>query len=280
MTFQIIFSETNEGPFRKLAWATDLHLDAADKKNHRLFFESMIQYQPNAILIGGDISNGSNSLIHLKHLAKLLKVPFYFVLGNHDFYYGSIQKIRQMAKQVSKEFQEARYLTDAGVMELTPSTALIGHDGWADGLEGDFLKSTIKLHDYFLIDELKDLSPQALWQRLNQLGAEAAEYLKATLIEALKKYERVILLTHTPPFREACLYQGKISDDNWAPHFVSKRMGEYIREVMLANPDKHLLVLCGHTHSGSDIHILPNLRVLTGQSDLGLPSVQGLVQIK
>lgn len=276
------FVEFNKDPTlasKKLAWATDLHLDAADKANHRRFFDLMVSYKPDIILIGGDVSNGVNSLIHLKHLAKLIKAPFYFILGNHDFYYGSIKKIRALAHETSKEFGGVHYLTDAGIVELTPTTALIGHDGWYDGRSGDFMKSNILLNDYFLIDELKDLTLKDRLNLLNKLGSEAADYIKKTLQEAFKKYDRVIILTHAPPFREVCLYEGLPSNDNWAPHFVCKAMGDVLLEEAQNNPNKQILVLCGHTHAGMDASILPNLRVLTGQSELKIPHVQGIIKI-
>ena len=279
MIYEIDFrAETHEFP-KKIIWATDLHLDAADKAQHRLFCELAISYEPDIVLIGGDISNGETSLIHLRQLAKLIKKPLYFVLGNHDFYHGSIYNIRKIAHEITEEFPNVKYLTDGGVVPLSEQTALIGHDGWYDGRSGDFMHSDIMLNDYFLIDELKKLSQDARLHKLNQLGSEAADYLKKTLIEAFEKYDRVIILTHVPPFAEACFYDGRICDANWAPHFVGQATGEALEDVMGRYLSKQLLVLCGHTHSGNDVEILPNLRVVSGQTELGVPNVQGLILI-
>ena len=38
------------------------------------------------------------------------------------------------------------YLSQSGVVELTPHTALVGHDGWADGRLGDFDGSDVILN--------------------------------------------------------------------------------------------------------------------------------------
>lgn len=38
----------------------------------------------------------------------------------------------------------------------------------------------------------------------------------------------VIVATHVPPYRESCWYEGKISDDNWAPFFVCGQVGEVL----------------------------------------------------
>jgi len=280
MTHELIFAETEQLHLKKLLWATDLHLDAADLAEHLQFTEMARDSDPDGILIGGDICNGYNSLIQLRNLASKLNKPIYFVLGNHDYYYGSIVKTRKMAKILSEEIPQLKYLTDCGIVELTPQTALIGHDGWSDGRSGDFLGSHVLLNDYYLIEELKDITSRERLQRLNDLGTEAAHYLDKTLRHAVKKYDRIVLLTHVPPFREVCWYDGQVCDDNWAPHFVNLASGERLKAIMEEHPTKQLLVLCGHSHESADVHILPNLHVLAGHSRLGTLSIQGTIYIQ
>lgn len=277
MGYEVDFRLESGNPMIRIVWSTDLHLDAAGKQQYQLFFDLIATYEPDLVLIGGDICNGSSSILHLRQMAKLINKPLYFVLGNHDFYYGSIPKIRNMAQEHSKKHKGSQYLTDNGVFRLSETTALIGHDGWSDGRAGDFLNSTILLNDYFLIDELKKLNYLERLQKLNQLGDESADYFVKTLKIAFEKYERVVLLTHVPPFKEACLYEGKLCDANWAPHFVNTAAGKVLKDLMILYPTKELLILCGHTHSGTDLKILPNLRVIVGQSELGNPNVQGLI---
>ena len=206
MTLTIDFDTSDKA--QKLLWTTDLHVDAAEKSHLNHFFNEIVQQDPKAILIGGDISNGYQSLIHLQNMAQQLKKPIYFVLGNHDFYYGSIFKMRSKAQQLSQENPNIVYLTGAGVIDISPTTALIGHDGWYDGKAGDFLNSDLLLNDYLLIDELKDLSSEARLAKLNELGAEAAEKMRSLLQEAFRRFDKVILLTHVPPFLESCVHEG------------------------------------------------------------------------
>lgn len=279
MNDEIDFRSDAGGAIKRLVWATDLHLDAVDRIQYRLFFDLVAAYTPDIVLIGGDISNGVASLTHLVNLSKLIPKQFYFVLGNHDFYHGSIVTIRAQAQELSRETSALHYLTDNGIIALSETTALIGHDGWSDARAGDFLNSTVMLNDYLLIDELKRLSQEERLLKLNELGSEAAEYLQKQLTVALQSFERVIILTHVPPFVESCLYDGLPCDANWAPHFVGQATGEALEAVMKQYPSKQLLVLCGHSHWGQDINILPNLRVITGHSDLGIPNVQGVIFI-
>jgi len=276
---EIDFRNEDGGPVKRLVWSTDLHFDAADRSQYLLYFDLIKANEPDFILIGGDISNGINSLGHLENLTKLTDTPCYFVLGNHDYYYGSIVSIRIEATKLHEKFPGVQYLTGKGIIALSKQTALIGHDGWADAGAGDYFKSDIMLNDYLLIDELKHLNTDQRFEKLQGLGREAADYLKKELLNVLKTYERVIILTHVPPFEESCLYEGMAADGNWTPHFVCKASGVAIKEVMKNNPEKQLLVLCGHSHWRQDIQILPNLRVVTGHSELGIPNVQGLILI-
>lgn len=279
MGYEIDFRGESGGGIKRLVWSTDLHFDAADRSQYHLFLELVKANEPDYILIGGDICNGVSCLVYLANLAKVISKPLYFVLGNHDFYYGSIGAIRKDAQNLNKEAKNVHYLSDFKIIPLTEQTALIGHDGWSDAKAGDYFNSDVMLNDYFLIDELKRLNNEERFQKLNALGEEAASYLSQQLIKAFETFERVVLLTHIPPFEESCLYEGVPAEGNWTPHFVGKATGEAIERVMKEYPNKQLLILCGHSHWGQDIQILPNLRVVTGHSELGIPNVQGLIYV-
>lgn len=279
MKHNITFSSSKETPEKTVIWLSDLHLDAASQPRYERFLELIHLHQPDIILIGGDIANGNEAFRHLETFAHLFEIPLYFVLGNHDFYFGSILKTRNCAKDLCAKSSHLHYLTDLGVIPLSKHTAIIGHDGWSDGRAGNFLTSNILLNDYLWIEELKGLNPQKRLKILNDLGSEAAESIDWKLDEAFERFDQVILLTHTPPFLEACYYGEHPTDSNWSPHFVCQALGEVLKEKLKKIPEKYLLVLCGHTHTGIDVHIAPNLRVLSGESILGAPSIQGLIYV-
>ena len=195
-------------------------------------------------------------------------------LGNHDFYHGSIATVRNEVADVASRSQHLVYLTRAGVVEITPTTCLVGHDGWSDGRLGDFFGSTIQLNDYILIDELKGLDRSDLLARLNALGDEAAEHLRRTLADAMASYSQIVVVTHVPPFREACWHRRRVSDDDGLPHFSCKATGEAIHEAARAWPDRMITVLCGHTHGSGEVQILDNLAVITAEAEYGSPIVQ------
>jgi hypothetical protein len=56
-------------------------------------------------------------------------------------------------------------------------------------------------------------------------------------------------------------------------------MGEALTEIMQEFPDRKLLVLCGHTHSSGVYSPLPNLRVLTGESQYYVPDAAGILDV-
>src|SRR5208283_3205325 len=91
----------------------------------------------------------------LEWLATQIAWPVYFVLGNHDFHRGSVAATCRIVGYVVNDTPGLVYLSQAGVVELKPSTALVGHDGWADGRLGDLDGSDVILNEFLLIDELK-----------------------------------------------------------------------------------------------------------------------------
>jgi len=231
------------------------------------------------VLIGGDISDALNLQPHLALIDSVLTMPVYFVLGNHDYYHASFELVDRMVHWEAENSAHLRYLPAAGVVEITPDTALIGHGGWADGRYGDFVLSWVVLNDHVLIKELARLPKPELLRRLNARGDEAAAYIREVLPRALADHRRAILLTHVPPFQAACWHEGEISDDNFLPHFTCKAVGDALVEIMSAHADRELLVLCGHTHGEGEADIRDNLRVITGGAEYGELKVARMLEI-
>ena len=164
-----------------------------------------------------------------------------------------------------------------GVVKLTEQTGLLGHDTWADGRLGAGAKSPIFLNDFMLIKELRE--SRNLFETLNALGDESADYFKRHLPEALNRFQHLLVMVHVPPFEKACWHEGKISGDDWLPHFTCHAVGEVLRQTMSAHPSKQMTVLCGHTHGAGVAQILPNLTVKTGGAKYGETCVQEIISI-
>lgn len=264
---------------KRATWLTDPHLNFLSLPEINAFLDRVAGTQPDAVLLGGDIGEAPSLLAYLDVMDQRLACPVYFVLGNHDYYHGSLEQVERLAVLYAGQSKHLIYLPQAGVIELTPETALVGHGGWGDGRCGDYENSWVMLNDFFLIDELTRLSKAERLRRLHQLGDEAAASVREALRGAFETHRRAILLTHVPPFQEACWHQGRISDDNFLPYFTCKAVGDALREIMQARPDRELLVLCGHTHGEGTAQILDNLRVLTGGTEYGAPEIQAVVEV-
>jgi predicted MPP superfamily phosphohydrolase len=263
----------------RAVWATDIHLNFLTTEERKTFFCSIVQENPDVLFITGDIAEAPTLQPLLLELIQSVQRPLYFVLGNHDFYYSSIPQVRTSLQQFCNAHQNLFYLSDNGIVELTKTTALIGHDGWGDGRHGNYVQSPVRLSDNVLIQELAGLDYGGLIQKLRQLGDEAASAIHEPFREALDSYQHIIILTHVPPFKEACWYQGRIGGDDWLPFFTCKAVGDLLLEVLQSRPNSQVTVLCGHTHNEGIAQILPNLRVITGSAEYGSPHVQQIFEV-
>jgi Icc-related predicted phosphoesterase len=262
----------------RVAWLTDIHLNFLGPVQLDRFFSTIRASRPDVTVISGDIGEAPRLGWYLKRIEANLLCPVYFVLGNHDFYMSSFDEVRASVSDLVRQSRWLTWLTEAGLVDLAPGVGLIGHEGWADGRLGDYERSELMLNDYVRIRDLTHLTKQERLQKLNQLGDETAAYIHEWLPRALARYRQIVLVTHVPPFQDACWHEGEISDDDYLPHFGCKAAGDALVEIMRMRSDSQLTVLCGHTHGGGQVQILDNLRVLTGAAEYGKPAVQQIFE--
>ncbi|NOZ27574.1 MAG: metallophosphoesterase [Chloroflexi bacterium] len=263
---------------KRVAWLTDIHLEFLEA-GMAAFLDRLAASEPDIVLIGGDTGTARDVIPFLYMLEKSLRRPIYFVLGNHDFYRGSIRQVRAAVQELSQASRWLRWLPAQGVVRISDTTGLLGHGSWADGRLGNGRRSLVELNDYYYIQELMGLSREERFERLATLGDEAAAHFRRWLPEACSRFRDILLLTHVPPFREASRHKGQISDDESLPHFSCQAVGDVLLDVMTRHPENRLTVLCGHTHSPGEVSILPNLHVKTGGAEYGRPDLQEILLI-
>jgi predicted phosphohydrolase len=263
----------------RLAWATDIHLNFLHQEELEGFFSEIVAAGPDALVITGDIGEADSIKDYLLELEQVTAIPIYFVLGNHDYYGGSISRVRTTTTALCRSSKRLCWLPDAGVVALSKETALVGHDGWADGRFGDYAGSKVLLNDFIRIQDFVGLDKTARLLLMRTLADQAADHVRALLPEALDRFQDVIVATHVPPFCEACWHEGNISGPEWLPHFSSRSLGEVVLDAARTYPDRSITVLCGHTHGSGVTRPFPNVEVWTGGATYGIPVLQAMIDL-
>lgn len=267
----------------KLAWLTDVHLNFLDADERKKFYQEIINTACDSVLLSGDIAEAPSIKNVLQELSDFIEKPVYFVLGNHDYYRGQVNQVRNEMTGLTEYSEYLFWLSASGPQQIDKHTILIGQDGWADGRLGNYQNSPISLNDSRMITDLfqeKLLGKHQLLQKMQQLADLDAIALYNDLMQALEHHpHKIIVLTHVPPFKEACLHNGQLSDDNWLPYFSSKAMGDVLMPIAKNNLFINFLVLCGHTHSDACYKPLENLVVKTGKAEYYQPTIQEIIKI-
>ena len=258
----------------RLAWTSDIHLNHVNFQAWDDWAGEINRCRPDAIVITGDLSEGEDVSFQLRRISETFDADVYFVLGNHDFYGTSISDGRRCVVSTAREIPSLHYLTDQSPVELTQGRFLIGDDGWGDATEGDYENSTVRLNDFTAIRDFCE-SESATWPRLlRDQGRQSAQRIAQKLNRVASQAREVVVATHVPPFRESCWYEGKTTDDHWAPFFVCGAVGTTLKQFAFENPQLRITVLCGHTHHGGTAQMAENLLVLTAGAEYGRPSVE------
>jgi hypothetical protein len=265
----------------RATWLTDIHLNFLRPLALRAFYDRVKAERPDLLLITGDIAESDSVGRFLGEMAEHVGAPLYFVLGNHDFYRSNIRVVRG---DIQRAHPRATYLPAVPAVALTERVTMIGVDGWGDARCGD-LESTVQLSDWQLIDELKKHKADraARIATLQRLGGTEARLLAEKLAAAARAPE-LLVLTHVPPFPEACVYDGEQSGPAWLPWFTCIATGEVLDAHARSHPDQQITVLCGHSHGIGSYRRHPNLEVRTGGwpphvEGYGNPVVQATLEL-
>jgi predicted MPP superfamily phosphohydrolase len=260
----------------RATWLTDIHLNFLRPAALQRFYDAIRAEQPTILLVTGDIAESDSLVRFLDELGTI--APVYFVLGNHDYYKSSIRIVRDVVGKL----EQATYVGEP--MRLTERVVMLGIDGWGDARCGD-LESKVQLSDWQLIEDFRkarsDRSQRI--EILQRLGSNEARTLRDRL-SRMPETGEMLVLTHVPPFPEACWYDGVQSDPAWLPWFTCVATGEVLLAWATEHPETKVTVLCGHTH-GAGVHApLPNLEVKTGGwpphiEGYGNPIVQATLEL-
>jgi len=279
----------------RLGWITDPHLDFVHIEGLRSLYGKINNQDIDALVITGDIAEGPTIDAYMRFLTQSVKAPVFFVLGNHDYFGSTFTGVRvnmvanwsnfnEHGKQLVKH--TGTWLPGAtpnngpnSFVQLTSDVALCGHDGWYDGLYADWFKSEVIMPDYRCITDLKLLPRQDLFDKLQELAKESADYAEKVLPLAFDAgNSHVFFATHVPTFPENSVYNGMISDNHWMPHFSNKHLGDALLKIMASYPEKKLTILQGHSHGKTQFHPKPNIVSHTGFAKYRSPALNNVFE--
>lgn len=248
----------------KYLWFTDLHLNRVSPIKKILFINHIIKENPKAIFLTGDISNGMILYYDLYLLARFIKCPIYFILGNHDYWNSSIEKTHNKVKSLCDKFPHLIWMSQTDFIELNDDVAIIGDEGWFDGRNGntDYLKFTID--QYLIQDFKKHKSMDEKLEHWRKMSLESSLKIESKLQKALNKgYKTVYILTHFPAFIEATRHAGSIFEKFWLPYNINMFLGKVLTDLILDHNHK-IVLLTGHTHEPKTIKINKNIICYVG----------------
>lgn len=263
----------------RLGWLSDVHLNFTDDAGRRRFFEEVCAQNADIWLLSGDIGEAPLIISYLREFESEIGLKTLFVLGNHDFYRGSIGQVVANVASLVQSSHQLTWLTQSGPQMVRPDLAVVGDDGWGDARLGDPYGTPVELNDFYLIEELIGHTRGVLVSRLNRLGDKAAGRLHTKLDDAAAQCTNVVVVTHVPPFKEATWHQDAISSPEWLPWFSCDAVGRAIIGCADRYPETSFLVLCGHTHSPGQCFPRSNVVVHTAAAEYGRPHVQDVIEL-
>lgn len=112
---------------------SDIHLEACDSRTKEDFIQTLVKSEPEILIIAGDIERAKGVCAELTYLSRALPASkIYFVLGNHDYYDGSLEEVFQSVSETARASDNLVYLSDSEASEICPGTFIVGDDGFYD----------------------------------------------------------------------------------------------------------------------------------------------------
>lgn len=245
------------------------------------FASKIIEQNPAGLILTGDIACGLTIKRILIFLAKQLEnIPIYFVLGNHDYYATSFEETTVIVKNLTTKYPNLFWMSQIDSIDLKNDIGVIGEDGWYDGRLGNPIYLGYNF-DWIMISNFQKLKTfEEKYAYGKQLADEATTRLKTKLEKALEKYKTIYILTHMPPWPEATRALGTEMEDFWLPYNTNLGMGKMIEETMKNRDNQNVIVLAGHVHLPSIVHVAHNIECIVQPGKyLGAPTEHNTLYI-
>ena len=255
----------------KIGFCSDIHMDMASQEAKKIFYEEVKAAGTELLIIAGDIGTASSEAeAYVREIEDQTGVNVFWVRGNHDFWDSGITRLRELTKHLG-------YLTKQKVpLQFDSTTLIVGHDGWYDARVGTPFLS-IDMTDWRYISEFKKKSKQEIINISRAFAQQAQDHFDKLLMRELPGINRVIIVTHVPPFQEVHVDpNGNPGSNQWAPWFVNHGLGLYLWNLAARHPKVQFDVYCGHTH-GAAFFTEENLTVTVAGANYKHPKFWGLI---
>ena len=263
---------------KKMVWLTDLHLTVCENPQEKIskIAEVVHNNRASGCFMTGDTSQANSLIVSLAGIESVLKMPIYFVLGNHDYWGSTVENIRTEMKNLGSFSTFLKYLGNSSYLPLTDSTCVLGHDGWYDFVLGG---PNIAMNDWKNIGDFNGLSNQGIVAKAQELSRMSALSVMNSIKAATRYYKNIIILTHVPPWKEISLDDDKFLQNEKIGSYTSKFMGDVISQAAKAFPNVTFTVLCGHSHFEATHQVSSNIIARCGKAKYGSPDVFGYIEI-
>src|SRR5436309_7474365 len=88
---------------KRFGWVTDIHLNFLEPEALQAYHDLLRNQKLDGVLISGDIAEAPSVAGFLLGLRRGLGIPIYFVLGNHDYYFSSLQAVHERIRALCAE---------------------------------------------------------------------------------------------------------------------------------------------------------------------------------
>lgn len=255
------------------AWITDPHLDHLNAEELAAFHTEVRDNttMDTTLLVTGDITTSRRLFEHIDGLGQAARGKVLYVLGNHDRWGSSLAQCERDLRPHGLVQGHTVFMDLVDRVQLEEDLCVVGDSGWYDGRNGLQGNPRMILNDWFYIEDYRGQDERRCSAAIADRRAKVLEGKLRAACEA--KNNRVIVITHVPPFPEAALHMGRPGDDYAQPWFTSRVIGDVVEQVAKEYFWVKFEILCGHTHSKAFHKRDDNLIVQTGRADYGAPQI-------
>lgn len=273
---------------------SDIHLnhcppnDDIGRKTRKSFeqtINNVISRGANHIILTGDISETPYLINDLYWLSEICHRNIYFVLGNHDYYFGSFElgvQCAEIAELVIKKKPDGNpkqnnlfYLPNKKPIDLGENTFLVGINGWYDlrncSNQLNHFELYMDISDYYVNESLRKLvtnreSRENQIEEIQKIADNETSLLSSKLDDCLKlNPEKIIIATHVPPL--------PFGETNYSGFYSNKKLMDCLVDYSIGNPSIKFTCLCGHIHE-SGYRKIDNLTISCKRSKYKEPDVK------